>query len=326
MQIAVFSSKRYDQDYLGRSNEKLGYSLRFLETRLTVDTAPLAQGSEVVCAFVNDDLSEEVIVRLAESGVKLIALRSAGFNNVNLPAAQRLGIAVVRVSAYSPHSVAEHTVGLMLCLNRNIHRAYQRVRDGNFELTGLLGFDFQGRTVGIVGTGKIGRVVAEILRGFGCRILGFDPHHDPSFVGDYCGLDDLVSQSDIITLHTPLREENHHLIDSSRIAAMRQGVMLVNTSRGPLLDTEAVIEGLKSGKIGHLALDVYEGESGLFFEDRSGQVIQDDVFARLLTFPNVLITGHQAFFTHEALSAIADTTMHSIDEFAHGRPLTHRVE
>jgi len=261
------------------------------------------------------------LTTLAGGGTTLVALRSAGFNHVDLQAAAELGIAVVRVPAYSPYAVAEHAVGLMLALNRKFHRAYNRVREGNFSLDGLLGFDMHGKTAGIVGTGKIGTVVATILKGFGCRLIGYDPY--PSDAArelgvEYVSLDDLIGQADIITLHLPLTPETHHLIGAEAIAKMKPGAMLINTSRGALLDTAEVIEGLKSGQVGALGLDVYEEEEELFFEDLSGTVIQDDTFARLLTFPNVLITGHQGFFTREALSAIAETTIANITTVENG--------
>jgi D-lactate dehydrogenase len=325
MRVAVFSTKRYDREFLERANARHGHDLTFFEPRLSLETAPLAKGFDAVCAFVNDVLSAEVLGRIHEAGVKLVALRAAGYNNVDLGAAKRLGIAVVRVPAYSPHAVAEHTVGLMLSLNRRIHHAYNRVREGNFALDGLLGFDFVGRTAGVVGTGKIGRVVAQILAGFGCRVLAYDPYPSSECVAQYVELDELLSRSDIVSLHMPLSPATHHLINESTLAKMKAGVMLVNTSRGGLLDTPAVIEGLKSGRIGYLGLDVYEEEADLFFENLSGQVLQDDVFARLLTFPNVLITGHQAFFTSDALAQIAETTLASISAFARGEELSNAV-
>jgi len=322
MRVAVFSTKPYDQRFLEAAAAGTGHELEFLEARLARSTASLAAGYDAVCAFVNDDLGAAVQLRLAESGVKLIALRSAGFNHVDLEAAASIGLTVVRVPAYSPQSVAEHTVALILALDRKIHRAHARVREGNFALDGLLGFDLGSRTVGIVGTGKIGVAVGRILTGFGCRLIGFDVHEssDAAVVGiEYVDLRMLWEQADVVTLHAPLTPDTHHLIDAFAIATMKPGVMLINTSRGALVDTSAVIEGLKSGKIGHLGLDVYEEEGDLFFEDLSDKVIQDDVFSRLLTFPNVLITGHQAFFTAEALEAIAVTTIANVSAFEEGR-------
>lgn len=321
MRVAVFSAKPYDERSLAAAAAGSDLELTFLEARLSVSTAPLSQGFDVVCAFVNDDLSAGVLLRLKDGGVRLIALRSAGFNHVDLEAARSVGLTVVRVPAYSPQSVAEHTVALILALDRKIHRAHARVREGNFALEGLLGFDVGSRTVGIVGTGKIGVTVARLLTGFGCRLIGFDVTENPEATElglEYVPLEDLFRQSDIITLHTPLTPDTHHLIDAFAIAIMKRGVMIINTSRGALVDTTAVIEGLKAGKIGHLGLDVYEEEGDLFFEDLSDRVITDDVFSRLLTFPNVLITGHQAFFTAEALAAIAETTIANIVAFAAG--------
>ncbi len=322
MRIAVFSSKPYDERFLTAA-AGTDHELEFFEARLTPSTAALAEGFDVVCPFVNDDVSAAVLLRLADAGVKLIALRSAGFNHVDLDAANRLNLPVVRVPAYSPQSVAEHTVALMLALNRKIHRAHARVREGNFALDGLVGFDIGNRTVGIVGTGRIGVAVATILRGFGCRLIGYDVVENPDAVAmgvEYVSLRELWEEADVITLHAPLTPETHHIVDAFAVATMRNGVMVINTSRGALIDTAAAIEGLKSGKIGHLGLDVYEEEGDLFFEDLSDSVIQDDTFSRLLTFPNVLITGHQAFFTVEALQAIADTTIANIAAFANGTP------
>jgi D-lactate dehydrogenase len=318
MRVAVFSTKPYDEHFLTEANAKYHHELVFLEPRLTAKTVTLVEDCPAVCAFVHDDLNARVLEKLKKHGTCLIALRAAGFNNVDLVAAERLDMMVVRVPAYSPYAVAEHTVGLMLALNRKIHRAYARVREGNFALEGLLGFDLNGKTVGIVGTGKIGQIVARILTGFGCHILAYDPY--PNSVieelgGKYVDLPELFAQSDIITLHVPLTPETQHLIDARVIPQMKRGVMLINTSRGALLDTEAIVEALKSGQIGYLGLDVYEEEADLFFEDLSNTVIQDDVFARLLTFPNAIVTGHQAFFTETALRAIAETTLANISEW-----------
>lgn len=320
MKVAIFSSKPYDREFLDAANIADGnrHELLYLEPRLDAGTARLAADAEAVCAFVNDVLDRPVLEALKSMGTRLVALRSAGFNHVDLVAARDLGIAIARVPAYSPEAVAEHTVALILSLNRKIHRAYIRVREGNFALDGLLGFDLKGRIIGIVGTGKIGICLARIMRGFGCRVLGFDPYPDPEFTemgGEYVPLEELLAQSDIVSLHCPLTPQTHHLIDASAIAAMKQGVMLINTGRGALVETKALIEGLKSEKVGYVGLDVYEEESDLFFENLSGRIIQDDVFARLLTFPNVLITGHQAFFTQEALSVIAETTIGNITSF-----------
>ncbi len=318
MKTALFSTKHYEREFFDTANHTYGHELVYLEPRLTPATAPLAAGYPVVCIFVNDQATAEVIETLAQGGTKLLALRSAGYNHVDLSAAEQHGLTVVRVPAYSPYAVAEHAVALMLTLNRKTHRAYARVREGNFELDGLLGFDIHGLTVGVVGTGKIGIEVARIMHGFGCRLLGYDPYPNPEaghFGLDYVTLDDLFARSDIISLHTPLTPETYHLINADTIARMKPGVMLINTSRGALVDAAAAIEGLKEGRIGYLGLDVYEEEADLFFEDLSDRIIQDDVFARLLTFPNVVITGHQAFFTRNALRAIADTTLFNIRDF-----------
>lgn len=331
MKVAIFSSKPYDREFLASANAQAvrPHDLQFLEPRLTAQTAQLAEGCRAVCAFVNDVLDRPVLERLKMGGTELIALRSAGFNHVDLAAAVDLGIAVGRVPAYSPASVAEHAVALILSLNRKLHRAYARVREGNFALDGLLGFDLEGRTIGIVGTGKIGMSFARIMTGFGCRILAFDPVRDDALIrggGHYVGMDQLLAEADILSLHCPLTQETRHMIDADAISRMKPGVMLINTSRGALIDTAALIGGLKSGKIGHVGLDVYEEEEGLFFENLSGQIIQDDVFARLLTFPNVLITGHQAFFTSNALSAIATTTIGNISQFEQTGEPTHAVQ
>ncbi|WP_442508875.1 2-hydroxyacid dehydrogenase [Novipirellula sp. SH528] len=317
MKTVVFSTKSYDREFLSVAAAPLGHELTFLEPRLTSETVQLANGHQAVCVFVNDQLDAAVLRSLAQRGVRVVALRCAGFNNVDLPTARELGIKVVRVPAYSPHAVAEHTVGLILTLNRKIHRAYARVRDGNFYLGGLLGFDLCGRTVGVIGTGQIGAVFAKIMSGFGCRLLGYDeyPNANCRELGmEYCDLSKLFAESDIISLHCPLTPETHHLIDAQSIANMRNGVMIINTSRGAVIDTQAVVDGLKSGKIGHLGLDVYEEEADFFFEDLSNEVIPDDTLSRLLTFPNVIITGHQAFFTQEALQCIAETTLQNITD------------
>jgi D-lactate dehydrogenase len=317
MRVAVFSSKPYDRLFLETANKAYQHELVFFEARLSQETAVLAKGFPAVCIFVNDQLDAPALGALAQGGTGLVALRCAGFNNVDLKAAQAHEMLVVRVPAYSPHAVAEHTAALLLTLNRKVHRANNRVREGNFALDGLLGFDIHGLTVGIVGTGKIGLEVARIMRGFGCPIVAYDlaPHPESEQIGiRYVSLEELFAVSDIITLHCPLTPETYHLVNAPAIAKMKMGVVLLNTSRGALVDTAAVIEGLKSGKIGYLGLDVYEEEGDLFFEDLSNVVIQDDVFARLLLFPNVLITGHQAFFTRNALENIAHITLGNIAE------------
>lgn len=330
MKVAVFSTKAYDRFFLEQANAAQGnrHELQFLEPRLGVDTADLVRDCQAVCVFVNDVLNRAVLAQLKERGVRLAALRCAGFNNVDLVAARDLGITVARVPSYSPAAVAEHTAALILSLNRKTHKAYARVREGNFSLDGLLGFDLKGRTVGIVGTGKIGMCLANIMRGFGCRVLGHDPRQDPEFVaagGSYVDLTELFASSDIVSLHCPLTPQTHHLIDAKAIATMKPGVMIINTGRGALVETRALIRALKTGHIGHVGLDVYEEESDLFFENLSDQILQDDIFARLLTFPNVLITGHQAFLTKEALSSIAETTLSNISQFADTGTADHPV-
>lgn len=328
MKIAVFSTKPYDREALNEANLRHGHELTYFEARLTEDTVSLVGGVDVVCPFVNDELSAPVISTLASAGVRLLTLRSAGFNHVDLRAAAEHGLTVARVPAYSPHAVAEHAVGLILTLNRKFHRAYNRVREGNFSLDGLLGFDLHGRTVGAVGTGRIGLEFCRIMRGFGCRVLAYDlyPSQEARDAGvEYVPLERLFEESHIVALHLPLTPDTHHLINGEAIRRMRPGVMLINTSRGGLVDTVAVIAGLKTGHIGALGLDVYEEEGDLFFEDLSGTVIQDDVFARLLTFPNVLITGHQGFFTGEALQNIAETTLANATAFESGAGELHEV-
>jgi D-lactate dehydrogenase len=312
MKVAVFSTKPYDQHSLDRANAEGLHDLSYFEPRLTAETAPLAAGYDAVCAFVNDEVDAQVLRCLADGGTGVVALRSAGFNHVDLEAAAACGLTVVRVPAYSPHAVAEHALALILALNRKTHRAYARVREGNFSLVGLLGFDLHAKTVGIVGTGTIGTVFTQVMSGFGCRLLAHDPYPNErcrELGATYVPLDELLAESDVIALHCPLTPATHHLVNERSIARMKHGVMLINTSRGGLIDTVAVIGALKDGSIGHLGLDVYEEEADLFFEDQSDRVITDDVFSRLLTFPNVLVTGHQAFFTAEALDHIAATTI-----------------
>lgn len=321
MRVAVFSTKPHDRAYLGQAAADKGFACTFFEPHLDETTAALADGFDVACIFVHDVVNQPVVDRLAEGGVKLLALRCAGFNNVDVPRAIERGLQVARVPAYSPHAVAEHTVGLMLTLNRKFHRAYARVREGNFALEGLLGFDLRGKTVGVIGTGRIGAVVCRIMRGFGCQVLAADPYPDADLASDrvtYVDRQRLLATSDIVTLHCPLTPETHHLIDRDALAAMKPGVMVINTSRGGLLDARAAIAALKSGTLSALGLDVYEEESDLFYENLSDRVIQDDVLARLLTFPNVVITAHQAFFTREAVGEIARVTLQNIADFASG--------
>jgi D-lactate dehydrogenase len=331
MKVAVFSTEPYDRQFLDAANAELGHPHEFvyLDTRLESHTAALAAGFPAVCIFVNDDGSAETLRTLAASGTQLVTLRCTGYNNIDLQAAQDLGITVTRVAVYSPYSVAEHVVGLIQLLNRKLHRAYNRVRDDNFALNGLLGFDLHGRTVGIVGTGKIGLILAQIMTGFGCEVLGYDVYPNPQFetigTARYVPLPELFERSDIISLHCPLTHDTHHLINAQTIAQMKRGVMLINTSRGQLVDTKAAIEGIKSGKIGYLGIDVYEQEANLFFRDLSDTVIQDDTFQLLQSFPNVAITAHQAFFTRDALNDIARTTIANLSDFEAHRPLSNEV-
>jgi len=319
MRVTFFSAKSYDEKFFKLENEAGTHELVFYEFKLGPDSARLAEGSSAVCAFVNDLLDRETLAILKSGGTDYIALRCAGFNNVDLVAAGELGLKVVRVPAYSPHAVAEHTLALLLALNRRLYRSYNRVREGNFSLQGLVGFDIFGLIVGIIGTGTIGVEVIRLFKGFGCEVLCYDVHQNPRAIelgGRYVELETLFEQTDIISLHCPLFESTHHMIDAAAIQKMKPGVTLLNTSRGALIDTSAVIEGLKSGRIGNLGIDVYEEEENLFFEDQSGEVMQDDVFARLLTFPNVMITGHQAFFTSNALTQIARVTLSNLTDLA----------
>ncbi len=327
MKVAVFSTKGYDRRSLEAANARHGHELFFLESRLAVPTAPLAAGYGAVCAFINDELHSRTLEILARGGTRLIALRSAGFNHVDLKAAEEFGLKVLRVPAYSPHAVAEHALALIMTLNRKTHRAYNRVREGNFSLDGLLGFDVQGKTAGIVGTGKIGVILGEILAGMGCKIIGYDPFPHDHFkrIGAYVGFAELLRESHIISLHCPLTPESNHLINRESLALMRQGAMLINTSRGALIDAQDVTEALKSGRLGYLGLDVYEQEADLFYENLSETIIQDDVFQRLLTFPNVLITSHQAFFTENAMKNIAETTIGNITDFEQGTQSANEV-
>ncbi|MEB3222500.1 MAG: 2-hydroxyacid dehydrogenase [Candidatus Sericytochromatia bacterium] len=329
MDLVLFDSHVYDQQAFEAANHAHGHRLTFLPVRLTRDTVPLAQGAAAVCCFVNDVLSGPVLEALAAAGTRLVALRCAGFDNVDLEAAEALGLAVVRVPAYSPHAVAEHAVALLLTLNRQTHRANARVREGNFSLDGLVGFDLHGKTIGVVGTGRIGRCFIEIMRGFGCRVVANDPKPDPALAHlqgvSYVPLDVLLAEADVISLHAPLTDATRHLIDARAFSLMKPGAFLLNTSRGSLVDSAALVDALKQGHLGGVGLDVYEREAGIFFKDWSETGVQDDVLARLLTFPQVLVTGHQAFLTHTALGNIAETTLHNVDAFERGQPLENLV-
>jgi len=327
MKITFFSTQPYDKTFFIEQNKSFGYDLEFLEVQLNEQTIQLAN-AEVICAFVNDHLDEPVIGALAERGVKLIALRCAGFNNVDLKATRKYGIKVVRVPAYSPQAVAEHAVAMMMTLNRKTHKAYNRIREQNFSLNGLLGFDLHGKTVACIGTGNIGEVFCRIMLGFGCHVLAFDvkPNEALQKLGvSYLPMAELFQKADVVSLHCPLNEQTRYLINEESVKKMKKGVMLINTSRGGLVDTKAVINGLKSGIIGALGIDVYEQEENLFFRDLSEKIIADDVISRLMSFHNVLITAHQGFFTQEALTQIASVTLSNIRAFEHANPLLNEV-
>ena len=328
IKIAFFDSKPYDKESFEERNKKFGFEIKYFKYHLSAENVVLAQGYNVVCAFVNDHISAEIIEKLYSYGVKLIALRSAGYNNVDFKAAMDK-IHVVRVPAYSPHAIAEHAVALMLSLNRKIHRAYFRTRDGNFALQGLLGFDFHGKTAGVIGTGKIGKVLIKILKGFEMEVLAYDLYPDQNYAKEigfkYTDLDNLMSSSDVISLNCPLTKETEYLVNEKTIAKMKEGVMIINTGRGKLIKTADLVDAIKTEKVGSAGLDVYEEESDYFFEDRSDEVILDDVLARLLTFNNVIITSHQGFFTREALGNIADTTLQNIKDFEEGSYLENEI-
>lgn len=328
MKIAFFDAKAYDLESFSEINNNFGFKIKYFETKLNVDSAPLTVGFDVVCVFVNDFVNEEVIDILVKNGVKLIALRCAGFNNVDFEACKDR-IQVVRVPEYSPYAVAEFTMGLMMALNRKIHKAYQRTREANFTLNGLLGFDFNKRIVGIIGTGKIAAILIKILNGFGARVLAFDPSPKDELLEEldfsYVDLDTLYKESDIISLHCPLNKHTEYLINSESIGKMKDGVMIINTGRGKLINTAHLIDGLKTKKIGSAGLDVYEEEAEYFFEDRSFEVLNDDILARLLTFNNVIVTSHQAFFTKEALNNIAETTLNSVKQLQNGEILVNEI-
>jgi len=321
---AVFDTKPYDREHLEPAAAGGAIEWRFLEFRLTRETVPTAKGAQAVCVFVNDQLDRPCLEALATQGVKLVALRCTGYNNIDLTAAKERNLVVTRVPIYSPHAVAEHAVALLLTLNRRVHRAFNRVRELNFSLNGLVGFDLHGKTAGIVGTGKIGRIVAEILCGFGMKVLAYDPFPNRQWATqhgiEYVDASSLAGFSDVVSLHIPMTPETKYIIRRETLDLMKPGAILINVSRGALIDTTALIQALKSGRLGGVALDVYEEEEGIFFEDLSGQVLQDDELARLLTFPNVLITAHQAFLTREALSDISRTTVANLEALAAGKP------
>ena len=327
--IAFFGTKPYDEASFNDKNKEFGFEFRYYKGHLNKNNVLLTQGVDAVCIFVNDTADAEVIHAMAANGVKLLALRCAGFNNVDLNAAATAGITVVRVPAYSPYAVAEYTVALMLSLNRKIPRASWRTKDGNFSLHGLMGFDMHGKTAGIIGTGKIAKILIHILKGFGMNILAYDLYPDTQFAEEegisYVSLDELYRESDIISLHCPLTDQTKYMIDKDSIDKMKEGVMIINTGRGQLINTNDLIEGLKEKKIAAAGLDVYEEEGEYFYEDKSDKIIDDDVLARLLSFNNVIVTSHQAFFTKEALHNIAETTLQNIDDFRHHRPLVNEV-
>lgn len=323
--VFFYDTKSYDREYFEKAEGAGLFEFRFHDFRLTSETASTAEGTQVVCVFVNDQLDAECLKQLARFGIKLVALRCAGFNNVDLAAAKSLGIGVVRVAAYSPHAVAEHTITLLMSLNRHIHKAYNRVREHNFSLAGLVGFDLHGKTVGIVGTGRIGQITAQIVRGFDARVIAYDPMPAPEWAAThgvtYVDFSELLVESDVVSLHLPLTPQTRFLLNADSLGRMKRGAILLNTSRGKLIDTMALIDALKSGQLGGVGLDVYEEEEGLFFEDLSGEVLQDDELSRLLTFPNVLVTAHQAFLTHEALGEIARVTTTNLVRYSEQQPL-----
>ncbi|MGF1516126.1 MAG: 2-hydroxyacid dehydrogenase [Elainellaceae cyanobacterium] len=328
MRVAVFNSKPFDRQFLEKASADFSHNLSFFETRFTAKTAPLATTFEAICVFVNDQVDKDALIILNEQGVRCVALRCAGYDNVALDAAKSLGIRVVRVPAYSPYAIAEHAVGLILTLNRKLHKAYNRTRDDNFALQGLLGFDLHGRTVGIVGTGKIGECFARIMTGFGCRLLAYDVRENPTCkdIGvEYVPFEQLLASSDIVSLHCPLTPSTQHIINEESLRHLKPGVMMINTSRGGLIDTRAAIDAIEDGTIGYFGIDVYEGEANVFFEDRSDTIIQDETFQLLQSFSNVVITPHQAFFTRNALEAIAHTTLSNLTDIEQGKRCPNEV-
>lgn len=330
LKVLIYDTHSFEKENFCSQNESYHHELNFFEGKLNEKTVDLAKGFPCICPFVNDKINREIIQKLSQNGTKLIALRSAGFNHVDLNAAQEFSMKVVRVPEYSPYSVAEHAVGLLLALNRKIYKAYNRVRDGNFSLEGLVGFDLHGKSIGVIGTGKIGKVFIDIMKGFGCYILAYDLIPDAKFMEDpsvkYVTLDEVFKSSDVISLHLPLSRNNLHFIDQSAIDKMKTGVILINTSRGKLIDTQALIKGLKSGRLGGAGLDVYEEEENYFFSDHSNDILSDDQLARLMTFPNVLLTSHQGFLTREALSNIAQITLQNIKDFEENFELVNEVK
>lgn len=329
MKVTFFSTQPYDSKAFEASNTNYSFNIKYLDVQLNEQTASLARGADAVCAFVNDRINGSILKELASVGVKIVALRCAGFNNVDLAAAKEHNIKIVRVPAYSPNAVAEHAVAMIMTLNRKTHKAYNRIREQNFSLNGLLGFDLHGKTIGVIGTGNIGIVFCKIMLGFGCKVLAYDIKENEELqkLGvKYVSIKELLPQADIISLHCPLNEHTKYIINSDAIELMKPHVMVINTSRGGLIDTKAAVKGLKSGKIGSLGIDVYEQEEKLFFRDLSETIIEDDIISRLSSFPNVLITAHQGFFTHEALSQIAETTLNNLKAFKENAALVNEVK
>ncbi|SMC94684.1 2-hydroxyacid dehydrogenase [Pedobacter nyackensis] len=327
MKIAIFSSCKYDHDFLKQYNT--GHELTFFESTLTLKNVTLTKGFDALCLFVNDQANSEVLYALKENGVRLILLRCAGYNNVNIEVAAKTGIKVLRVPAYSPEAVAEHAMAMILTLNRKTHKAYNRIREGNFSLDGLMGFNLHNCKVALIGTGNIGKAFYRLLKGFGCRVAAYDPYPDLNLISEgliYDNLEEVLRDAEVVSLHCPLSEENHHMINTNTLKLFKKGAMLINTSRGGLIDTQDVITSLKSGHLGYLGLDVYEQESKLFFHDLSGDIIQDDLISRLISFPNVLITSHQGFFTREAMQQIAEVTFANADAFESGISLVNEVD
>ena len=328
MKIAFFDAKKYDIDFFNETNKEFEFTIKYFSERLSIDTVIMASGYDVVCAFVNDDINEEVILKLEEQNIGLIAMRCSGYNNIDMKTALNK-IQIARVPAYSPYAVAEHALALIMSLNRKTHKAYNRTRESNFSIKGLLGFDLHGKKAGVIGTGRIGRIFIKIVKGLGMDVVAYDPYPNESHAEDlgfsYAGIDDLYKISDVISLHCPLTKDTFHLIDKDAISLMKKNVMLINTSRGGLIDTKALVDSLKEGKVGYVGLDVYEEEENFFFEDHSDSIVTDDILARLQTFGNVLITSHQAFFTKEALRNISFTTLSNIKEFQSGNTLTNEI-
>ncbi len=328
MKIAFFVAKQYDEDFFNEANKNFKFTVKYFSERLSIDTVIMASGFDAVCAFVNDDINKEVILKLEEQNIGLIAMRCSGYNNIDMKAALNK-IRITRVPAYSPYAVAEHALALIMSLNRKTHKAYNRTRESNFSIKGLLGFDLNGKKAGVIGTGKIGRIFIRIVKGLGMDVVAYDPYPNKSYADGlgftYVELDELYKSSDIISLHCPLTNDTFHLIDKDAVSLMKKNVMLINTSRGGLIDTKALVDSLKEGKVGYVGLDVYEEEENFFFEDHSDSIVTDDILARLQTFNNVLITSHQAFFTKEALGNISFTTLSNIKEYQAGSTLSNEI-